>query len=66
VKCVKIVGQGIPARLSNEDAFQIVERDRDGEYCPKHEWREFYATEYWVARGGRAAGYKSIGGGSRR
>jgi hypothetical protein len=46
MKCVQIVGQGIPVRLSDDDAFQIVERDKDGEYCPKHVWKEFYdATE---------------------
>lgn len=38
-KCVQIVGQGIPARVSDEDAFQIVDRDHDGQYCPKSVWR---------------------------
>jgi hypothetical protein len=61
-KCVQIVGQGIPVRLSDGDAFQLVERDRDGEYCPKREWRKFYATDYWVKRGGRSAGYATING----
>lgn len=42
MKCVRVVGQGIPVRMSNEDAFQIVDRDRDGEYCPKDFWRRWY------------------------
>jgi hypothetical protein len=28
--------------MSDEDAFQIVDRDHDGQYCPKHVWRERY------------------------
>jgi len=38
-KCIRVVGQGVPVRLSDEDAFQVVERDRDGQYCPKHEFK---------------------------
>jgi hypothetical protein len=40
-KTVRIVGQGIPHRFSDEEAFQIVHRDKDGEYCPKHVWKEW-------------------------
>jgi hypothetical protein len=37
-KCVRVVGQGVPVRMSDEDAFQVVERDHDGEYCSKNVW----------------------------
>jgi hypothetical protein len=30
--------------VSDEDAFQIVDRDRDGQYCPKKLWREWHAA----------------------
>jgi hypothetical protein len=62
MKCVQVVGQGIPVRLTNEDAFQLVERDKDGEYCPKHVWREHWATQ----PGGLSAGFGSIGAKKRR
>lgn len=41
MKCVRIVGQGVPIRLSDDDAHQIVARDLDGEYCPKDVWKDF-------------------------
>lgn len=44
MKTVRVVGQGVPVRLSNEEAFQVVERDKDGEYCSK----SFYKD--WVKR----------------
>lgn len=50
-KCFRVVGQGIPVRMSDEDAFQIVDRDFDGEYCPKHVWREHRASDYRVKTG---------------
>jgi len=43
-KCFQVVGQGIPVRMSDEDAFQIVDRDRDGQYCPKHVWKAHRAS----------------------
>lgn len=42
-KCVRVVGQGVPVRLSDDDAFQLVERDHDGEYCNKKFWKTWYA-----------------------
>lgn len=42
-KCIRVVGQGVPCRMSDEDAFQVVVRDGDGEYCPKKFWRTWYA-----------------------
>ena len=42
-KCFQVVGQGVPVRMSDEDAFQIVDRDKDGQYCSKKLWREWYA-----------------------
>ena len=41
-KCLQVVGQGVPVRMSDDDAFQVVEREHDGQYCPKKLWREFY------------------------
>jgi hypothetical protein len=38
-KCFCVVGQGVPVRMSDADAFEVVVRDRDGEYCPKHVWK---------------------------
>lgn len=43
MKCARIVGQGIPARMSDDDAFCIVELMGDGEYCSKSVWREHVA-----------------------
>lgn len=42
-KCFQVVGQGVPVRMSDDDAFQIVDRDKDGQYCSKKFWREWYA-----------------------
>lgn len=57
MKTVRIVGQGIPARLSNEDAAVIVGIG-DGEYAPKSVWKHEWAVmEYWAQRGGREAFY---------
>lgn len=41
-KCIQVVGQGIEVRMSNEDAFQVVERDRDGQYCSKRLFKDAY------------------------
>jgi len=41
-KCIQVVGQGVPVRLSDEAAFQIVEREHDGQYCSKGLWKDFY------------------------
>lgn len=43
MKCVRVVGQGIPIKLSDDDAFRLVERDRDAQYCSKSFWKEWYA-----------------------
>lgn len=50
-KCFQVVGQGIPVRMSDADAFQIVDREYDGQYCPKHVWKEHRASAYNVERG---------------
>jgi hypothetical protein len=42
MKCVQIVGQGVSCRMSDDDAFQIVDRDHDGQYCPKTLWKNHY------------------------
>jgi hypothetical protein len=41
-KCVRVAGQGVPTRMSDDDAFQVVDRDRDGEYCSKTVYKEWY------------------------
>lgn len=48
-KCIQVVGQGVPARVSNEDAFQIVIRDHDGEYCPKHVFKDWHRPKIAAA-----------------
>jgi len=43
--CVRVVGQGVPVRLSREDAHRLVALDHDGEYCKKSffkQWRKDY------------------------
>lgn len=42
-KCIRVVGQGVPVRMSDEDAFQVVVRDGDGEYCPKSFFKKWYS-----------------------
>jgi hypothetical protein len=44
-KCIRVVGQGVPVRMSDADAFQVVIRDLDGEYCTKQFWRDWYMTK---------------------
>jgi hypothetical protein len=56
VKCVRIVGQGIPVRMSDADAHTIVAIDSDGEYCPKSVWKSYCDGEYMQKHGGRPAG----------
>jgi len=41
-KCIRVVGQGVPVRVTDEEAVEIVERDRDGEYCTRAFWREWW------------------------
>lgn len=43
MKCVRIIGQGIPVRLKDSEAYRIVEIEKDGEYCSKSfykRWQE--------------------------
>lgn len=44
-KCVQVVGQGIPVRLTNMSAHQLVAVDHDGEYCPKRVFK-LYRTQH--------------------
>lgn len=62
-KCFRVVGQGIPVRMSDEDAFQIVDRDGDGEYCPKSVIRARRATDYCIVEGENCLRKLSPGGG---
>ena len=43
-KCIRVVGQGVPVRMSDVDAFQVVERDHDGEYCSKKFWKDWFVS----------------------
>lgn len=45
MKCVRIVGQGVPVRLPDEEARRIVEHEGDGEYCPKSFYRAWCRRE---------------------
>lgn len=40
-KCIRVVGQGVPVRMSDDDAFQVVVRDGDGEYCSKRFFKDW-------------------------
>ena len=40
-KCFQVVGQGVPVRMSDDDAFQVVERDHDGQYCSKRLFKDW-------------------------
>jgi hypothetical protein len=37
--------------MSDDDAHEVVVRDGDGEYCPKHIWKERRDSAYCVERG---------------
>lgn len=57
MKCVRIVGQGVPVRMSDTDAFTIVHVDKDGEYCSKTFWKQWYDRNkgpraYWSLKDG--------------
>jgi hypothetical protein len=50
-KCFQLVGQGVPVRMSDADAFQVVVRDHDGQYCPKSVWKRERASAYRTKQG---------------
>lgn len=41
MKCLRIVGQGLPVRMSDDDAARVI-AEGDGEYCAKHVWKQFH------------------------
>lgn len=41
MKCVRIVGQGVPVRMPDEKAEQII-AEGDGQYCSKQFWKEWW------------------------
>lgn len=45
MKCIRVVGQGVPCRVTNEVAFRVVDLDKDGEYCSKRFFKEWYAND---------------------
>jgi hypothetical protein len=40
-KCVQVVGQGLPIRVSNDDAYRLVHIDHDAQYCPKSVFKAY-------------------------
>jgi len=42
-KCVRVVGQGVPVRMTDEEAFEVVQ-SYDGEYCSKSFWKRHWRT----------------------
>lgn len=50
MKCVRIVGQGVPVRVTDEVARRVVEQEHDGEYCPKSFFKDWYARNTAVTR----------------
>jgi hypothetical protein len=61
-KCIQVVGQGVSVRLSDDDAFQVVDRDRDGQYCAKHYWKGEYDTKSATFPDGRPRRYVRLVG----
>lgn len=45
MKCVRIVGQGVPVRLTDAVARRVVEKEGDGEFCPKSFFKAWYAKQ---------------------
>jgi len=41
MKCVQIVGQGVPIRVSDKEAAQLV-KIGDGQYCSKSFYKNWY------------------------
>lgn len=41
MRCVRIVGQGVPTRLTDAEAAKVV-RQGDGEYCTKEFWKKWW------------------------
>jgi hypothetical protein len=44
MKCIRIIGQGVPVRLRNTEADKIV-RVGDGEYCTKRVFKDYKASQ---------------------
>lgn len=42
MKCVRMVGQGVPVRMPDDEAHQIVVHEGDGEYCSKSFWKGWH------------------------
>jgi hypothetical protein len=45
MKCIRLVGQGVPVRLRNAEADKIVRVDKDGEYCTKRVFKDYGASQ---------------------
>lgn len=41
MKCIQLLGQGIPIRVTNDDADFLVRTDHDAEFCPKSVFKEY-------------------------
>lgn len=51
--CVRVVGQGVPVRMSDKDAQKLV-KIGDAEYCPKQFWKDWWAKNGDVRKWGSA------------
>lgn len=60
MKCVQVVGQGIPHRMRDHDAAQLV-AEGDAEYCSKSVWKEFHDNNADEAFRARRASHGRIG-----
>lgn len=49
----RVVGQGIPVRLTRQAGRQLVEIEKDGEYCDKAVWEDY--QKYIAANAPRSA-----------
>lgn len=58
-KCLRVVGQGRAVRMPDDDAFQVVDRDKDGQYMPKRTWRGEDGV-YALLRGSKITTVESI------
>lgn len=45
MKCIRVVGQGVPVRLPDAEAHKVVALEGDGDYCSKSFWKDWYRVQ---------------------
>jgi hypothetical protein len=45
MKCIRVVGQGVPVRLPDAEAHKVVVLEGDGDYCSKSFWKDWYRVQ---------------------